>query len=345
MLKLVNEGACEINNGNQYLEFNYLTQIAHDIKSPIAALKSVLNNSTSEQTQSEAIAKTALNRILKLAEKILDGNLLKEESTLDLQICPLNKLIEDISFEKNYEYEKYPVVVNFKSLENDLLVSCDRSVLSRVLSNLVNNSVEAINHSGNVEIKLEKMNNTAVIQVTDKGCGIPFDKLRSVIKRGISYKESGNGLGLSYASEMIFKFNGDFKVISEQGKGTTILITLPLVKDGGFESLNQEMVLIDDDELVRMNWEYHAKCNSMTLRTFSSFSEFLKNRENISDCSSIYIDSELGAGVRGENLAPSLYKMGFTELILTTGYERALKNNSYFKSVVGKSFPERNLAG
>ena len=106
-------------------------------------------------------------------------------------------------------------------------------------------------------------------------------------------------------------------------------------------------ILIDNDPLVRLTWEKSAlKCH-ITLRSFASVEAFLKKLheapEDFSKDTPIYIDSHLDDGIRGEEEAENLYKLGFTTLFLETGLPAEKWNNDpchqYIKKIIGKAPP------
>src|SRR5690606_4372958 len=80
-----------------------------------------------------------------------------------------------------------------------------------------------------------------------------------------------------------------------------------------------EIVLIDDDEFTHMNWKRSAKQNEIKYNGFYSVKEFLSNSEKFNFNTPIYIDSDLGEGLKGEVLSEEIHKLGFTELYLATG--------------------------
>jgi signal transduction histidine kinase len=106
--------------------------------------------------------------------------------------------------------------------------------LSRALSNLINNSVEAIDQGqGIVWISLACNGSENVIQIRDNGKGIPTKHLLDLGSPGFSFgkgdlDQSGNGLGLFHAKTTIENLGGRIKIESTEGLGTTISLILPL---------------------------------------------------------------------------------------------------------------------
>jgi len=114
-----------------------------------------------------------------------------------------------------------------------------------------------------------------------------------------------------------------------------LAIFIPIKTSHNHEKI--DAVLIDDDELVRIGWEFSAKKNKKRLKTFSNHIEFLKIMGTLPASTPIFIDSCLGDGVKGEELADQIYSAGLTELYLCTGYEpEHFGKLPYIKKIIGK---------
>lgn len=104
------------------------------------------------------------------------------------------------------------------------------------------------------------------------------------------------------------------------------------------------MVLIDDDPLVRMAWKLAASFQQIPLKLFSSpdewKAEYQKDPALFPKDTLFYIDSHLGAGIRGEEFAHELFHMGFRELYIETGNDPSLYSGlSWIRGVIGKTPP------
>lgn len=119
-------------------------------------------------------------------------------------------------------------------VDDEIRVWADKNSLTTIIRNLVNNALKFTNPGGQVIIESEKNDNNALIHVKDTGVGIPKDKLKTLFefkdnKSTFGTKnEKGLGLGLSMAFEFAEKNNGSIKVDSEEGKGTTFTVKMPL---------------------------------------------------------------------------------------------------------------------
>jgi FixJ family two-component response regulator len=103
------------------------------------------------------------------------------------------------------------------------------------------------------------------------------------------------------------------------------------------KSVKPDAVLIDDDSLIHSIWSFSAKKNGKVVELYFDSETFLAQSKNLDHNIPIYIDSSLGKGVKGENVAKELYQMGFQEIYLSTGYDpKSFPEMSWIKGVVGK---------
>lgn len=101
-----------------------------------------------------------------------------------------------------------------------------------------------------------------------------------------------------------------------------------------------DWVLLDDDELVHMTWGLTAKDSQKTFIGFKSYSDFNAYKHRLDFSQKIYIDSHLGNGEKGEEIAMGLYAQGFTNLYLTTGYAAdSFKDMPFIRAIIGKHPP------
>jgi two-component system sensor histidine kinase HydH len=118
-------------------------------------------------------------------------------------------------------------------------VVADRDSLRSVFTNLLLNSLEAIDgNGGSVGIKLAaEADNRARIEITDTGRGIAPGDIAKVFEPYYSTKETGTGLGLAIVKKAIDDHGGSISVSSKLGSGTTFTIILPVQPERG-ESQN-----------------------------------------------------------------------------------------------------------
>ncbi len=121
-----------------------------------------------------------------------------------------------------------------KELTETPFVSGNDSELREVLTNLIFNATDAINHKGTITIRtrLDEEDGYALLEVCDTGSGMPEEVQEKCLEPFFSTKgEHGTGLGLSMVFGVIKRHQGDIRIESELHKGTTFVIKLPLYED------------------------------------------------------------------------------------------------------------------
>ncbi len=126
---------------------------------------------------------------------------------------------------------KYKAVVtkNYGQIED---IQCIPSQLNQVFMNFLVNAAHAIEDNGEINITTSQQGDRVTIQISDNGCGIPKNKQAKIFDPFFTTKPvgKGTGLGLSLSYKIIEKHHGSIDLISEEGKGTTFIISLPVMQ-------------------------------------------------------------------------------------------------------------------
>lgn len=107
-----------------------------------------------------------------------------------------------------------------------MIVEVDDSNLSMVIDKIITNAVQHTT-KGMVEVRYDYMGDQLLISVEDTGSGIPKETVEHIFERFVTTANTGAGLGLSICHELIEYMGGKIQLKSEEGKGTTVWITLP----------------------------------------------------------------------------------------------------------------------
>lgn len=297
---------------SEELKFNQLSrQIFHDIKSPLAVLNTITTITIDQDHNEKKLIQESIKQINETANKILSI------SKKEIQLSPINyfnikKLITETISIKKIEYSN--IEINLK-LSGDISCLLSETDFKNVLSNIINNSFEATSPQKTIINIEERISNDKYqLIIKDNGPGIPINILQKLGQEEVTSKKTGNGIGILYAKNIINSFGGQFEIESSE-LGTSIIIEL------NHKIENRSIILLDNDELTRINWEYHAAKANKKLKTFSTKTAFYKQLEDISKDTLIYLDSELGND-KGEDIAIELHQKGFHTIYLTTGHSK-----------------------
>ena len=108
------------------------------------------------------------------------------------------------------------------------LVVVDRTLLSRALTNIIENALHAMPGSGTLRVTAESAGPTVTLTIADTGTGMDTDALRRIFEPYFSTKATGTGLGLTIAKRNVELNGGTIRVQSAQGQGTVVTIELPI---------------------------------------------------------------------------------------------------------------------
>jgi signal transduction histidine kinase len=143
----------------------------------------------------------------------------------------INELIHEIYDLAGEECEKRNIRVAFRTDVAKAMVEGDRAKLKQVFLNLVKNAVEAVGENGVVSLTSTVKNKEVEISISDSGCGIPEKHWKKVFSPFFTTKKHGTGLGLSVSKSILENHPGcTFAFESEQGKGTTFKVRMPVVR-------------------------------------------------------------------------------------------------------------------
>jgi signal transduction histidine kinase len=215
--------------------------IAHDLKSPIASLvqNSVLLDFDLEEekrTQLFTSFRELSSAALNLIENLLYwGRSQGEQVNFDPDSFDIKPVIEEV-------YDLHKAMAAQKSIslsadyKGDTSVFADKELLKIILRNLVSNAIKFTNAGGHVRISVTKdpeNEHLMLIKIEDNGIGIPENRLvnllgtKELISTAGTAREKGTGLGLHLCHELVKLHNGELRMESEKGQGTTVYIRLP----------------------------------------------------------------------------------------------------------------------
>jgi signal transduction histidine kinase len=124
------------------------------------------------------------------------------------------------------------ITLKYLPLDNvEINAKIDKDQFCRVLYNLFKNAQQAIpsDRIGKISIELQRLNNEAVISITDNGVGIAEELKDKIFYPNFSTKTEGMGLGLAMSKNIIESFNGTIYFETSEKTGTTFYIKLPVV--------------------------------------------------------------------------------------------------------------------
>lgn len=269
-------------------------QVAHDIRSPLAALAMIQSETYAMPEETRTLLRVSVQRINDIANNLLQrGTTIKDTKSGDGhqgrdRPVLVYGAVDAIVSEKRLEYpDSYGAVVEFTYEKQALMafVRLNASDLKSALSNVINNAIEAYSAAGRVMVSLSATEHTLSIRVEDWGCGIPTEAFARIGERGFTLgKSSGNGLGLYQVKTFAQAAGGAFKIESNPGVGTKVVLQFPRVPSPGYfaSSISVKrggsVLCCDDDESIHEIWQRrfapHIEAMQLKLIHFRSSDEF-----------------------------------------------------------------------
>jgi anti-sigma regulatory factor (Ser/Thr protein kinase) len=175
----------------------------------------------------------------------------------------LLSLVDSVIREKQMEYQgltRVKIEFDVPPALTETFVNVDASLAKRILSNLINNAVEAT-EEGTISVDTRKVAAGVALSVTDSGRGIPEAILPQLAQKGFSFgKKKGSGLGLYHAKRIVESWGGSFQIRSVVGKGTQVELILPPSEPPCWHvaqlklSPDNLVVSLDDDANIHNVW-------------------------------------------------------------------------------------------
>jgi len=201
---------------------NILRQFTHDIRSPLSVVDEMFNLDYEKDEEVSTLLRSSLGRVLEMSQVFLS------ESKISTAYLNVDDLINLMISEKKIEFRHLSPKIIYKSnLENNFL-KINKAELSRSLSNILNNAIEATKFkTPQIELIAKKKFGILEIEVTDNGEGISIDNLKLIESGNFSTKKEGHGLGILGVKNWLRQINGSLQIKSTVGAGTSVLLSIP----------------------------------------------------------------------------------------------------------------------
>jgi signal transduction histidine kinase len=206
--------------------------IAHEIRNPIAAAKSLVQQMGEDPHSVENVeyAKVALDELDRVERRI--AHLLKFAKEEDYAMAPVNlaSVVDSALTQLRGKLDAAKVAPVRNYITGPTIVA-DGEKLKQVFANVLDNAIDAFDgvpENRRIELFIENGGSNAVVRVRDNGCGIPPDKLDRIFNPFFTTKEKGTGLGMAISRKIVEAHAGTMDVASEPGRGTEFVVTLPM---------------------------------------------------------------------------------------------------------------------
>ncbi len=234
------------------MQMDFVANVSHELKTPLTTIKSytetLLDGYVEEpETVNEFLEiidneTDRMNRLVKdlLQLSRLDNNqeiFSRKEGNL---ISLLKAAVKKIELTAASKSQHLNCLFNE---EERIPVDMDKDRIEQVILNVISNAIKYTGEGGRIDIDALKMEKKAVVTVTDNGIGIPETEQSRVFERFFRVDKArsralgGTGLGLAISKQIVEGHQGTIELQSKEGKGTKVIITLPLSLKRGIRNI------------------------------------------------------------------------------------------------------------
>ena len=238
----------------------FLANMSHELRTPLNAIIGF-----SEVIEQQLFGKVEIPKYLDYAHDIHSSgqylldvindilDMSKIEAgriTLEVEKCSVPAVIEEALRIVSGRAQDGGVTLR-KDLPDSLHAMADVRSLKQVLINVIANGVKFTPDSGSLTISARRVKKMAEIVIADTGIGIAPDQISKLgrpfeqVENQLTKTRSGSGLGLAISNSLIRLNDGSLHIASEEGKGTTVTITLPIAQKG-----KQAKRIVESDAVI-----------------------------------------------------------------------------------------------
>ncbi len=217
----------------------FVSDASHELKTPLASIKllsdSILQNEMDSETIREFVGDIGneADRLTRMTQKLLSLTKVESDSEKSREITWIGPTMEKVA-------KMVSVIAQEKNITVDVMIKRDCSILIieddlyQILFNLAENGVKYNKAGGSLTLKLDRLEDDAILQVVDTGVGIPEDAISRIFERfyrvdkARSRQTGGSGLGLSIVKTMVERNDGTIEVTSVDQVGTTFTVSFPV---------------------------------------------------------------------------------------------------------------------
>ena len=215
--------------------------ISHEFRTPLAGIKAMTQTLQDGAIEEHDTAKDFLSRIegevdslTQMVSELTELSRIESGKVeLKTEIVDINKLIEEVLAQLKPQADRQKLALKCEFKSGQLPVKADRERIRQVIINLIHNAIKFSKQGQTITAASKKEGTYAVIEIRDEGIGISKDDLSHIFERFYKADKSrsgqGTGMGLAIAKHLVKAHGGAISATSEEGKGTTITFTLPLV--------------------------------------------------------------------------------------------------------------------
>nr|WP_294778033.1 HAMP domain-containing sensor histidine kinase [uncultured Flavobacterium sp.] len=210
-------------------------QVAHEIKNPLTPMRLTVQSFQRKFDPNDPDLKQKLNDYSKTMIQQIDtmsavASAFSNFASMPAQQNETLNVVEVVEFSLDIFNEDF---IRFESNSEEIITIMDRTQLIRIITNLVKNAIQSIpegQEEKHILVSVEEIEENVIISVKDNGIGIDAENIEHIFEPKFTTKTSGMGLGLGIIKNIIENYKGTITFETEPGKGSTFMVSLPIVK-------------------------------------------------------------------------------------------------------------------
>ena len=211
-----------------------VAEITHEIKNPLIMIGGFARqlSRTIQDEKSQSKLKIISDEVQRLENLILELKEVYRPQKLTFEKVNISTLLKEIFSLSKEDCKVAGITLQLETDEDPLFVEGEAGKLKQVFLNLVKNAMEAMEKGGSLTIRSRRSAGRVEISISDNGPGIQSKDREKLFTPFFTTKPQGTGLGLVVSKKIIEEHpGGTLGLESEEGKGTIVKISLPLIKD------------------------------------------------------------------------------------------------------------------
>ncbi len=221
----------------------FVANVSHELRTPLTTVKSyaetLIENPIDDRQTTERFLKvieSEADRMTRIVKDLLTLSHLDHtsETVKTNERIDIKPFLESVVDKMMINAKNKNQTLSYRPINDTPPFKGDRDKLEQVIINIISNAIKYTPEGGNIEVYTGRIYSDIYIKVIDNGIGIPKENLSRVFERfyrvdkARSRDTGGTGLGLAIAKQIVESFNGNITITSEPGKGTEVLISLPV---------------------------------------------------------------------------------------------------------------------
>jgi len=237
-MRLAHARAAEANRAKA----EFLAVMSHELRTPLNAISGYVDllsvgvDGALSEKQQVSLRRIQLNQqhLLSLIDDVLSfAKIEAGRLSVDVQSVLVRDVVGTLEALIRPELERKDLIYSRERHDNRLSVRADPEKLRQILLNFIANAIKFTPEGGRIHVGADSYDEFVRIWVSDTGIGIPSDMIAHVfepffqVEQGTTRRYPGIGLGLAIARDLANAMNGEVRIESTAGKGTTISLLLP----------------------------------------------------------------------------------------------------------------------